>query len=143
MDQIFLAVSSLNSASSGGPDGFNVKFFQSCWNIIKDNICETVWDFWDGNPCPPQVPNTLIIPIPKIQHPQSWGDFRYISLSNVFCRILSKLIYSCIQHLLPTIISKEQGVFVEWRNIVDNIIVVQDLVNGFNSSNNLNNSILK
>lgn len=61
----------------------------------------------------------------------------------MFCRILSKLIYSCLQHLLPSLISKEQNAFIGGRNIVDNIIVAQDLVNGFNSSSNVNNAILK
>lgn len=69
MDQIFLAISSLNPSSSGGSDGFNAKFYQSWWNIIKEDICAVVWDFWDDNPIPPQILHTLIIPIPKIQHP--------------------------------------------------------------------------
>lgn len=116
-------VKALNINSVGGPDGFNTNFYLKCWDIIKDDLCEAIWDFWDGTQCPPQILDTLIILIVKTQHPKKWDDFRPISLSNVICRILSKLIYGNVQTVLPNCISPEQGAFVEGRNIIDNIIV--------------------
>lgn len=68
--------------------------------------------------------------------------YRPISLPNVISRILFKLIYNNIKQSLPNCISPEQGAFVERRNIINNIIVAQDMVIGFNSQSSTENAII-
>ena len=45
-DEIKNVVFSMSADSSAGPDGFNGKFFQTCWDIIKYDVCEFVAEFF-------------------------------------------------------------------------------------------------
>lgn len=40
------AIFSLNSESAGGPDDFSGKFFQYCWDIIKEDMSRMVIVFF-------------------------------------------------------------------------------------------------
>ncbi|KAM3322277.1 hypothetical protein P3S67_003428 [Capsicum chacoense] len=42
------AVFSLSATSAAGPNGFNETFFQSCWDIIKEDIKAYVQEFFKG-----------------------------------------------------------------------------------------------
>ena len=62
----------------------------------------------------------LYLPRP---HPQG---FRPISLCNASYKILAKLLANRIKLLLGKLISPLQGGFVKGRNLVDNVIQVQE-----------------
>ena len=47
------------------------------------------------------------ISIPKLKKPKTFADFRPISLCNLTYKIITKVIYSRLQYLLPKIISSE------------------------------------
>ena len=55
---------------------------------------------------------TNISIIPKIKDPQTFANFRPISLCNLSYEIITKVIYLRMQHLIPHIISPKQGGFV-------------------------------
>lgn len=86
---------------------------------------------------------TTIVPIPKITNPQSWEDYKLIALSNVFSRILSKVIYSYLKDQLPILISKEQAGFVQGRNIHDNIMLAKEISHAISYNQLKDNAILK
>jgi hypothetical protein len=46
----------------------------------------------------------------------------------VVYKIISKVIENRLKHLLPTLISQQHAVFVEGRQIMDNIIHAHDLI---------------
>ncbi|XP_070040659.1 uncharacterized protein [Nicotiana tomentosiformis] len=50
MDETRHATFSLSATSASGPDGYNGIFFHTCWDIIKDDINDLVWDFFKGTP---------------------------------------------------------------------------------------------
>lgn len=43
-----MLVFSMSADSSAGPDGFNGKFFHTCWDIIKYDVCDFVAEFFSG-----------------------------------------------------------------------------------------------
>ena len=47
-DEIKNDVFSMSADSSAGPDGFNGKFFHTCWDIIKYDVCDFVAEFFSG-----------------------------------------------------------------------------------------------
>ncbi|KAL0386379.1 UNVERIFIED_CONTAM: hypothetical protein Slati_4560000 [Sesamum latifolium] len=113
-------VFSIDKESVAGPDGFSSAFYQACWEFIARDIYDAVRDFFSGTPMPRSFTATTIVLIPKVDSPQTWNDFRPISLCNVTNKILSKLLYRRISQALPELISPSQSGFVPGRLISDN-----------------------
>jgi hypothetical protein len=65
--------------------------------------------------------------IPKAANP-SFGRFHPISLCNVSYKIILKIIANKIKPLLPKLISPNQGGFMEKRQMLDNILLVQEAI---------------
>ncbi|KAL0300191.1 UNVERIFIED_CONTAM: hypothetical protein Scaly_3056400 [Sesamum calycinum] len=110
-----------------GPDGFSIAFFQAYWNTIAEDVIAVVTDFFRGTPVPRSFTAISIILIPKNDSPQSWSEFRPISLCNVTNKILSKLLYTRLSQALPDLLSPSQSAFVPGRLIADNILLAQEM----------------
>jgi len=86
--------------------------------------------------------STYLSLIPKESNPSSFHHFKLISLCNSFYKIISKVLANQLKPLLPNLISKNQGGFVPNRQIVDNIMLVQEAIHS-NMSRNEKGFILK
>ncbi|KAL0289911.1 UNVERIFIED_CONTAM: hypothetical protein Sradi_7062600 [Sesamum radiatum] len=128
VEDIRETVFSIDKDSVAGSDGFSSPFYQACWEFIASDIYEAVRDFFSGTPMPRSFTATTIVLIPKVDSPQSWNDFRPISLCNVINKILSKLLYRRISQALPELISPSQSGFVPGRLISDNILLAQEMI---------------
>ncbi|KAL0298003.1 UNVERIFIED_CONTAM: hypothetical protein Sangu_3166400 [Sesamum angustifolium] len=139
MDIVF----SIDKDSVAGPDGFSSVFFQKCWDFIKNDIQEAVRDFFCGTPMPRSFKATTIVLIPKVESPQTWSDFRPITLCNVTNKILSKLLYKKLSLSLPNLISPSQSGFVTGRLISDNILMAQEMIHHLDLRYKNNNLVIK
>ena len=70
--------------------------------------------------------STFLALIPKEVNPSSFNRFRPISLCNASYKIIAKLLANRLKPLLGMLISPLQGGFVKGRNLVDNVIQVQE-----------------
>ena len=66
--------------------------------------------------------------IPKESNPTTFNRVRPISLCNSSYKIITKILANRIKKVLPLIISENQGGFVPNRQIIDNVIIVQEAV---------------
>ena len=71
---------------------------------------------------------TLITLIPKCTNLESLGNYQPICLCNLIYKVITKLMVTIIQLMLPGLISPLQIAFVPRRKGVDNAIIVQDLI---------------
>ncbi|XP_074288935.1 uncharacterized protein LOC141614080 [Silene latifolia] len=78
-DEIKYALFSIHSSKSPGIYGFSYGFFKAAWDIIVDDFCLVVLDFFKTNFMPKQANVTLISLIPKKKIVNSVKDFRPIS----------------------------------------------------------------
>ena len=76
---------------------FHHFFYQSCWEIIKDDLCQAVQEFFQGVAQPKGFTSTSIILIPKKYGAVHWRDF---SLCNISLKILSKILANHINVVL-------------------------------------------
>ena len=72
--------------------------------------------------------STFLALIPKEKNHLSIERFHPISLCNTSYKILSKILATRMKKIMEKIISKTQGGFIAGRQIIDNIIIVQEAI---------------
>lgn len=75
---------------------------------------------------------TNITLIPKAKDPKTFSNFRPISLCNLKYKIITKAIYLRMQHLLPSIISTEQGGFFLGCETMEGALVDSEVLHSIN-----------
>ncbi|XP_071905711.1 uncharacterized protein [Coffea arabica] len=128
VDEVYTVVCSMDPQSAAGPDGFGGGFYQSCWECIRDDFMDGVQDFFAGATMPRGFSSTTIILLPKREGACEWKDFRPISLANVSAKIISKVLSTRINQLLPRLILEFQTGFIPGRGIQDNVLLAQELI---------------
>jgi hypothetical protein len=96
------------------PDGFNGLFMKKCWNIIKEDVYQLCFDFFDGKIDLQAINSSFITLVPKVNNPSTVNDFRAISLMNNILKIITKL----LGDRLP-LVQKNQYGFTKTRTIQD------------------------
>lgn len=130
--EIFDILKSMRRNRSPGPDGFNVDFFIAAWEIVGKDFTKAIHSFLDTGTLPHYINATTLAVIPKCQNPTTMADFRPISCCNTIYKCLSKLIARRFSKTLPDLVDKSQAAFVKGRSISDNILLAQELLNGYN-----------
>ncbi|XP_004248595.1 uncharacterized protein [Solanum lycopersicum] len=143
MDELRGVIMSMNPHSAPGPDGFGGKFYQVCFDIIKEDLLAAVKYFYIGNSMPRYLTHASLILLPKTDHPCRLKDFRPISLSNFANKIISKIISTRFGLILPGIIFENQSGFVKGRSIAENILLAQEIINGIKKPKEGSNVVIK
>ena len=105
LNEVRNAVFALDPDSSPGVDGFFGTFYRSCWDIISDDLLMAVKEFFMGIPIPRVISSTQIILLPKKDNPNSFADFRPISLCTFLYKIFTRIICDRLGPLLLKLIS--------------------------------------
>lgn len=127
MEELKQVVFSMNPNSALGSDGFGRKFYQSCWDIIKEDVLKVVRHFYCGNIMPKYFSHACLFLLPKIDHPNKFSEFIPISWSNFSNKIISKILCFRLAGILPQFISENQSGFVKGRSISENIMFAQEI----------------
>ncbi|KAL2938768.1 LINE-1 retrotransposable element ORF2 protein [Bienertia sinuspersici] len=129
-EEIRKAIFSIPGVKAPGPDGYNSSFFKPAWPIIGDEVCHVMKDFFlNGSMLRICTKLTLI---PKASHPKFVTEFRPIACCNLLYKCITKIICNRIKKVLPDLISPNHSGFIEGRQIVHNVSIIQDLVGMYN-----------
>jgi hypothetical protein len=126
--EVFAALNSMKPYKAPGPDGFHCIFFKQYWHIVGDDIFNLVHSAFQTGYFDPEISNTLIALIPKIDPPITFKDFRPISLCNIIYKIITKVLVHRLRPILNNIIGPYQSSFLPGRGTTDNSIVLQEIV---------------
>ncbi|XP_065639085.1 uncharacterized protein LOC136071559 [Quercus suber] len=127
-EEIKEALWSMNPYKAPGPDGLHAGFFQRFWLLVGDSVRKEVEKAFTDRKVPEYLNNTHIVLIPKIQGPETIGNYRPISLCNSVYKIITKILVARIRPHLDKLVSPHQTAFVPGRRGVDNAIIVQELI---------------
>nr|KYP46578.1 Transposon TX1 uncharacterized [Cajanus cajan] len=128
-EEVRRAVMSMKSFKAPGPDGFQPFFFKQYWSIVGDELWRTVNEAFVNGSSDSSLLETLMVLIPKVDHPMHLKEFRPISLCNVAFKVISKVIVARIRPFLNDIIGPFQGSFILGRGATDNSILAQEAIN--------------
>jgi hypothetical protein len=95
--EIDVVVKSMPLDKALGPDRFNGQFLKSCWHIIKDDIYQLCFDFYEGNLNLESINMGHITLIPKVASPENVNEYRPITLLNCVLKLLTKLLANRLQ----------------------------------------------
>lgn len=132
IDELKLAVFELGRDKAPGLDGFPLLFFREFWDLTKDDLWKLCVDFFDGKVNLERINWASLTLIPKVDTPESLGDFRPISLTNSILKIISKMLASRLSKVLNRLIESEQSAFMKGRCILDNIATTKKLIFSMN-----------
>jgi exonuclease III len=126
--EIKQVVFSMHPDKAPGPDGYTVHFYTQCWDIINKDLCKMVRKSQDCNKLGGSTNSSFLALIPKEKGEKTFNRFRPISLCNTGYKIITKIIANRLKKILPKLIPENQGGFVRGRQILDNIILVQEAI---------------
>ena len=127
--------SQMAQGKAPGPDGFTTNFFHFFWDMIKEEVLAIEEESRSKRGVLKAFNATFLSLIPKGEGADSPDKFRPIALCNVIYKIITKVIENHLNPLLPGLISLEQSGFVEGRQIMDSIIVVQEVTHSLKCTN--------
>ncbi|GKC50823.1 RNA-directed DNA polymerase, eukaryota, reverse transcriptase zinc-binding domain protein [Tanacetum coccineum] len=118
-----------------GPDGYTSKFFKKAWTMVGDDVCMVIKEFFATSKLFGKVNATVISLVPKLDTPFKVSDFRPIACCNVVYKCISKILTKRIKKYLCKVFSQNQSAFIPGRQIIDNILITQELLRGYNWKN--------
>ncbi|GJT46976.1 sodium/hydrogen exchanger 6 [Tanacetum coccineum] len=130
-DKIKKVMLSIGDNRALGPDGYSSAFFKKGWDIIGNDVCDAVRDFFTNGRLLKETNHTILALIPKVSTPLRINDYRPISCCNAIYKCISKVITNRIKIGLGLIVSDNQSAFVLGRRISDNILLTQELIHGY------------
>ena len=77
----------------------------------------------------PNIVETIIVLIPKLDNPAHLKNFGPISLCNVIYKIITKVMVNRLRPFLDEIVGPLQGSIILGRGTIDNIVVTQEVMN--------------
>eukprot|EP00253_Pinus_taeda_P007997 PITA_07997 len=131
------AVKNLKSGKAPGPDGFTSDFFHHFWDLIQIEVWQLVEESRALRWMYPGLNATFLALIPKSAKANKPEKYRPIVLCNIIYKILSKVIATRLNPLLPLIISPEQSGYVEGRQITDGIILTHEIIHSLKQTKKL------
>ncbi|XP_063297700.1 adhesion G protein-coupled receptor F5-like [Pelobates fuscus] len=144
-EELQAAIKTLKPNKSPGPDGLTAIYYKTFGDILTPRLCKVFNEMLKGTPLPPDMTraNITLLPKPGKTH-EDPGHFRPISLLNIDLKLLTKVMTTRINPLLPKLINPDQALTspdseAQLPDLLENISaqVNSESSSITNSSNNL------
>ncbi|GJY04171.1 protein LAZ1 [Tanacetum coccineum] len=129
--EIKKAMFDIGDAKAPGPDGYTSTFFKKGWDVVGQDVCNAIQDFFRNGKLLKESNHTFLALIPKVATPVKVNDYRPISCCNVIYKCISKILTNRIIEGIKEVVSENQSAFVPGRRISDNILITQELMHNY------------
>ena len=102
-------------------------FFKKFWPEVGSSVVREVKKIFADRKVPEILNRTHITWIPKIQGPETSGNYKPISLCDTIYKVVIEIIVARLRPYLENLISPLQTSFVQGRKGVDNVILPRRL----------------
>ncbi|RVW15364.1 LINE-1 reverse transcriptase-like [Vitis vinifera] len=127
-EEVLKALSDLNGDKAPGPDGFLIRFWQFCWDVVKEEIMGFLLDFHECGRFVRSLNSIFLVLIPKKPGAEDLRDFRPISLVGGLYKLLAKVLANKLKKVVGKVVSSAQNAFVEGRQILDAALIANEAI---------------
>ena len=113
---------------AAGPDSIPIEFFQTCWEIIKEDIVELFDDFHKGKLDVSRLNYGIITLLPKIPDASKIQQFRPICLLNCLYKWITKVLTIRLSPFAEKLLCQEQTAFMKGRNIMSGVMALHEVL---------------
>lgn len=114
--------------------GIDFEFIKEFWGDIKQDFMIFLSKFHRNGILAKGMNYTFVGLIPKVENPQRLGGFRPISVVGCLYKVLANVVVNRLRKVIGSIISKSQLAFVKGRQIFDEILIVNEIVDDAHKS---------
>ena len=111
-EEICTAVYSLRADKARGSGGYNMRFYQHFWQILREYFIDIFQAFYEGHLDISCFNRAYIALVPKIAGARRIGYFRPISLINGIIKIISKVFIGRLKKKINDLIDPSQSAFL-------------------------------
>ncbi|GKB40141.1 ribonuclease H-like domain-containing protein [Tanacetum coccineum] len=130
-EEIQRAMFDIGNDKAPAPDGYTSVFFKRGWDVIGNDVCNAIHDFFDNGQILKEINHTFLSLILKVTTPLKVTDYHPISCCNVIYKCISKILTNRIMEGIKEVVSENQSAFVSGRRISDNILITQELMHNY------------
>ncbi|GJY14190.1 RNA-directed DNA polymerase, eukaryota, reverse transcriptase zinc-binding domain protein [Tanacetum coccineum] len=142
-EEIKAAIFDIKDNKAPGPDGFTSKNFKASWGVVEGDVCRAVNEFFSSGKMLGELNTIIISLVPKSKNPRKTSDYRPIACCEVIYKCISKVITNRIKKVLKELVDPNQSAFIKGRQICDNILLIQELMNGYTWKNKIRRCAFK
>ncbi|XP_075101803.1 uncharacterized protein LOC142177231 [Nicotiana tabacum] len=124
-------IKELPNDKSPGIDGYLAEFFKQYWDTIGSEITEAVLEFFANGKMLKSVNCTTVTLVSKVASPTYVKGYRHIACCTTLYKVIAKILTGKLKIVVDYIVGPAQSVFIEGRNILDNVILAHELVKGY------------
>jgi hypothetical protein len=128
MDEVWEAIFQMEHNKAPGSDGFPAEFYQSCWEIIKNDLMTLFREFHNEDLPMYSLNFGTIILLPKYREAIKIQQYRPICLLNVSFKIFTKVATNRISQIAKKVISPFKTAFLPGRNTMEGVIVLHETI---------------
>jgi hypothetical protein len=141
-EEVRKAVFMMEHNKAPGPDGFPAEFYQSFWDVIKEDLLPLFADLSAGHLDLFRLNFGEIILLPKINDAERIQQYRPICLLNVCFKIFTKVVTIRLNSMADHVVRPTQTAFMQGRYILDGVVTLHETVHELHRKK-LNGVILK
>jgi hypothetical protein len=127
-EEIKYVIDQMERNKAAGPDGFPIEFYQSCWEIVKDDLMALFNDFYLHKIDLARINYSTIILIPKSDEASTIQKARPICLLQVLFKIFTKVLTVRSEAVMSNLINECQNAFIRGRFIADGVSLLQEIL---------------
>ena len=105
-----------------------VEFFQSCWEIVKDDIVQMFDEFYRLELDVSRHNYDIITLLPKVLDAEKIQQYRPICLLNCIYKWITKVLMLRLETVVEKLILPTQTAFMKGRNIMLGIMALHDVL---------------
>ncbi|CAN6179481.1 unnamed protein product [Urochloa humidicola] len=127
-EEIKGALFQMERNKAAGPDSIPIEFFQSCWEIIREDILDLFNDFHQGKMDVSRLNYRIITLLPKVKEAEKIQQYRPICLLNCLYKWITKVLSIRLEMVNEKLILKNQSAFMKGRNIMNSILALHEIL---------------